>query len=82
MVKGGTNVADKCCNPKCKGQGQPSWNGLCGKCYKEAKGMIHAGRTTWTDLQRLGLAKLKTESGSLIEAFEERARKHLLSDEL
>jgi len=49
----------KCITPNCGKDAR--WKGLCQTCYGAAKRLIEEGKTTWPELQDLGLAIIPNE---------------------
>lgn len=48
-----------CLTPEC--QSEARWKGLCSSCYGQAKQLIDENKTTWEELQEMGLAQLKNK---------------------
>ncbi len=60
-----TKVSDLCLVPGCEKPRR--WKGICQSCYGQAKRLIDSGKTTWEELQEMGLAEL--EGTPLLQAF-------------
>lgn len=63
---------NRCLTPGCINR--QNRNGLCLKCYGQAKKLIEAGKTTWESLEEMGLAELGRSD--FLKAFEERLNNH------
>jgi len=61
----------KCCVPECSGD-RIAGRGLCAGCYTTARYLIRSGRTSWEQLEALGLAtpKRAINTSPLLKAFE------------
>ena len=55
MNKDDNNVSRKCMVAACSNI--PTVRGLCYNCYTRALRMVSLGKTTWAELERLGLAR-------------------------
>ena len=62
-----------CMTPECKSPSVPVVRGLCAVCYRSAKRLVDNGKTTWTELETMGLAlpahQGSRTSGLLLRAF-------------
>ena len=56
IAKTKTRANQKCIVKRCTAIGIVS-RGLCPKCYYAARYLIREGKTSWEELQKLGLAK-------------------------
>lgn len=46
----------KCLIEGCHNGVAENMRGLCMKCYSDAKGLVDSGKTSWEDLEQMGLA--------------------------
>lgn len=51
----------KCLTPKCTRTPTENLKGLCMNCYSKAKQAVELGKTSWAELERLGLAANKKD---------------------
>ena len=49
----------KCIIVECQGQQTTYGRGLCVMCYSRAKKMVDVGKTSWDELERLGMIEGK-----------------------
>jgi hypothetical protein len=61
-----------CATPDCAER--PKWKGLCDRCYRSAKRLVDAGKTTWEDLASLGLASIDGAEDKFTAAFNKRKK--------
>ncbi len=59
-----------CLTPDCKSKTAADCKGLCMRCYSTAKKMVEAGRTTWGQLEQLGLIEMGKDA--FTKAFEQK----------
>lgn len=57
----------RCCVPDCNKEAR--WRGVCQSCYGQAKRLIDDGKTTWTELEEMGLAVPDVKNKPLLKAF-------------
>lgn len=55
----------ECMVPDCTEKAR--WKGICGKCYHQARELVHTNKTTWEELAEMGLCKI--EDKKLLSAF-------------
>ena len=61
-----------CINPECGvACNKKNARGMCKKCYSQAMRLVFNGRTTWEELESLGLAA-KLQTGKLAAVIEAR----------
>ncbi len=60
----------KCCTTSCNKTEGAGLRGLCMMCYSSAKKMVAAGRATWEQLERMGLARPKASDDLFAQEFD------------
>lgn len=73
-----------CCVPDCPNSIEvagKSSRGLCRSCYQKALACIRRGRTTWDELEKLGLAHPKYLSDYELRIIEARRRLGMIPDQ-
>lgn len=66
------------CNSQFDGTKHARSRGLCSSCYQKANSLVAQKKTTWEEMEKLGLAKRKCTS--LVELALEKARKEKLTN--
>ena len=70
-----------CLTPKCyHNAASPAYRGLCLVCYGKAKKLVAEKKTTWEELEQMGLA-LPTGGDPFADAFDSAKGKHASDSE-